>query len=145
MFKKSTKVHQYKGFIHLQQKHATILCNVKEGYISLECLKNAKSKDYRGTLGNLLTVLKSTGLNKAIFDVQKLDFIAEADQHWITDTWLPEALDSGLEFNAIITSSIPSNQYSVDALLDKIQVKDSSLEIYKFTNREDALHWFSKL
>ncbi len=134
----------YKGIIHLQQKHASIFCNPKEAYISLECLASADSKEYRATFENLITVIQNTRLNKAIFDLSKLNFIAIKDQYWIANDWLPRAMEAGLLNTAIITSDQSANQKSVEDLLKMIQLKEISFEIRKFNQKEAATIWITQ-
>ncbi len=86
-----------------------------------------------------LSLLQEKQGAKWLADLQEMEVIAQEDQNWVEEAWLPAAIHKGVRYIAIIQPYRIIPQLSVNHVM--ALPGQLGIEIEYFTSQEKAIGW----
>lgn len=102
----------------------------------------ANSSEFRTGTEKMLSELVKHKTSKVLADIKNMVLIAQNDQSWLIDYFIPKAVDKGFKAIAIIKPDYYFNKVALETIAYK--VNKERLEIQFFDKREDARDWLTK-
>ncbi len=118
---------------------------IPEDKLSLTTWKGfANSDQYREAVNAGIDLLRKHDVLLAVSDNTNMKAIRPADQDWVNEVALPEALKiSKITRSATVVSTDIFNRMAMDRMLSRIE-SPLPLEYEFFDNIEDAMAWVKK-
>jgi hypothetical protein len=107
--------------------------------VHLEWKGFANSVEFRGGVMKALEAIRDKHAASMVSDTRRLEVIANEDQLWIRDTWVPLAVAAGLKCSAVVMAPRGLGRFTVEEVLR--QVGDRAFVTRTFDSLADALKW----
>ena len=99
----------------------------------------ATSAVFRAANEQVLHMIGDRRAKKLLGDITEFVLIGAEDQDWLNNVWLPQAMEAGLRFAALVTPSFYFNRVAVDNVVKKLD--PARLQVAYFATRDNALAW----
>lgn len=114
---------------------------VKE-YVVMEWNGYANSQEFRAGTEKMLEQLEKHKASKVLADIKNMVLIAQSDQAWLQDYFIPKAIERGFQKIAIVKPDHYFNQVALQTIA--AQTKRHALTMEFFEDRLSAGNWLSK-
>lgn len=102
----------------------------------------ANSAEFRASTMRILDAIRSSGAASLISDNRRLEGVANQDQLWIRDTWVPLATSAGLKRIAVILARHGLGKIASEQILSRIG--PGVFATRTFTTVSEAMEWTSE-
>jgi hypothetical protein len=99
----------------------------------------ANSAEFRVGVMKALKAIRDKHAASMVSDTRKLEVIANEDQLWIRDTWVPLAVAAGLKRSAVVMATRGLGKLTVEEVLR--QVGDRAFVTRTFDSLVEAMSW----
>jgi len=123
-------IHQYRDY------------PISHVYIKWESM--IYEKIFRDGMDKIIKMMKEHKTGKVLSNVSELGILAEKDQKWSVEDWLPRALAVGYSAIAVVISEELFGKMAVEDILNETS-KQSPIKIQYFEEEEKATEWLSSL
>ncbi|MFB6146368.1 MAG: STAS/SEC14 domain-containing protein [Halobacteriaceae archaeon] len=127
---------------HYDEPHLTATWDRSLGAVVMDWHEFAQGAPYREGLEAGLELVTEQGATRWLADLREMGTVAEDDQAWTNEQWFPRAIQSDLEYMAIIQPESVVAEMSVDNIMQ--EVGDGALTTHYFDNRRDAEAWLDE-
>jgi hypothetical protein len=94
------------------------------------------SDAFRAASADVLDVLRRTKCPNLLGDVTDFTLIGAADQAWLNDEWIPQAIEAGVRDCALVQPTYFFNRVAVETIAQR--VSDPRMVVHYFGDREAA-------
>lgn len=94
------------------------------------------SEGFRAASANVLDVLRRTKCPNLLGDVTDFTLINADDQAWLSEQWIPQAIESGVRNCALVQPTYFFNRVAVENVAQR--VSDPRMVVHYFPDREAA-------
>ena len=108
--------------------------------VCLEAQGWADSSEAQAVLDSVIRALRAHHGSRWLLDGRKMKVIKQADQDWITQTWLPRAAAAGLRLTALV---MPNSGLAMTNIDDMERVSDNGIDFRYFSTVERAAEWLT--
>ncbi|KOY87062.1 hypothetical protein AD998_13745 [bacterium 336/3] len=122
------------------------LYSEQNSYLKIDWKTKVASEQIRQGLQEALEVMQASGIKKLVSNTIQCSSSWTSSNEWIASTWLPQALQNGLQRVAFVTSDDVMQKISIDNLKTKLQKKYRFIYRYfqVFQQEKNALDWLSE-
>ncbi|MBL7931275.1 MAG: STAS/SEC14 domain-containing protein [Bacteroidia bacterium] len=99
----------------------------------------ANSSEFRAGTEKMLRELEEQKTSKVLADIKNMVLIAQNDQAWLLDYFIPKAIDRGFGRIAIVKPDHYFNQVALEEIFKKID--RNKLKIQLFDTLDEAREW----
>jgi hypothetical protein len=99
----------------------------------------ATSEEYRAALMTGLRAIRERHVLGYVSDARKMKVITLADQQWVKDVWLPQAVAAGLKRMAMVTAEAGLGKLIIENVVKEID--NHGLSMRKFDSVAAATNW----
>jgi hypothetical protein len=115
----------------------------KSGCVYAEWKGFANSAEFRASTMKILDAIRSTGAASLISDNRRLEGVANQDQLWIRDTWVPLATAAGLKRIALVLAHHGLGKIASEEILN--QIGPGIFTTRSFTTVSEAMEWTAEV
>jgi hypothetical protein len=108
--------------------------------VCLEAQGWADSSEAQGALDAVIRALRAHHGSRWLLDGRKMRVLKQADQDWITKTWLPLAAAAGLRLTALV---MPNSGLAMTNIDDVARVSENGIDVRYFSTVEKAAEWLT--
>lgn len=108
--------------------------------VCLETQGWADTSESQAVLDAIIRALRAHHGSRWLLDGRKIKVIKQADQDWITGTWLPRAAAAGLRLAAIV---MPTSAVAMTNVEDVARVAENGIDVRFFATVEKAAEWLT--
>lgn len=101
----------------------------------------ANSSEFRASTTRILDAIRARSADSFVSDNRKLEGIADQDQLWLRDTWVPMAVAAGVKRIAVVVPHHGLGKIASEEILGRIEMKAFSTRT--FTTVSEATEWAS--
>ncbi len=109
------------------------------GIIHHKLLQPIKGEDFRNLLMAGLTTVKKYGAQKWLSDDRQNAFVSAEDSAWSQDIWLPQIVQAGWKYWAMLPPEKSRGQINMQRLMNHVDRFKISVEV--FSDPKEALDW----
>jgi hypothetical protein len=102
----------------------------------------ANSGEFRASTMRILDAIRGSGAASLITDNRRLEGVANQDQLWIRDTWVPQAAASGLKRIAVVVAHHGLGKIASEEILSSLTPGVFSTRT--FTTVSEAMEWVAE-
>lgn len=119
------------------------LYSEENSYLKIDWKTKVASEQIRQGLQEALEIMQANGIKKLVSNTMQCSSSWTSSNDWIAFTWLPQALQNGLQRVAFVTSDDVMQRISIDNLKTKLQKKYRFIHRYfqVFQQDHNALDW----
>jgi len=110
-------------------------------YVVMEWNGYANSAEFRAGTEKMLSELEQHGASKVLADIKNMVLIAQNDQAWLLDYFIPKAIERGFKRIALIKPDHYFNQVALEEIFRKMDREKLEMEI--FNGRDEAGAWLN--
>jgi len=112
-----------------------------DGYVRLVYYPNPRqSLVWQGLLQHTKHLLTRQGLGLMLIDQRRMPPFSSADQNWLVEQWIPQAiLEGGYRYGAIIQAEDAFARLSMETV--RTQARNSPLTYRYFQDEQSAVAW----
>jgi SpoIIAA-like len=108
--------------------------------VCLESQGWADTAEAQAVLDAIIRAMRAHHGSRWLLDGRKMKVVKQADQDWITKTWLPRAAAAGLRRTAIVQ---PASGLAMTNLDDMARVSENGIDVRYFSTVEKAAVWLT--
>jgi hypothetical protein len=101
----------------------------------------ATSVEFRAGTMRILDAIRDRHADSLISDNRKLEVVVDADQLWIRDTWVAQAVDAGLRRIAVVLAKQGLGRFASEEMIS--QLPDATFTTRTFDSVEEAIKWIA--
>jgi len=101
----------------------------------------ANSSEFRASTTRILDAIQARSADSFVSDNRRLEGIADQDQLWLRDTWVPMAVAAGVKRIAVVVPHHGLGKIASEEILGRIEMKAFSTRT--FTTVSEATEWAS--
>ena len=101
----------------------------------------ANSSDFREGCTQILELIRARNASALISDNRRLEGVTNLDQLWLRDSWLPMAVEAGIQRIAVVVAPRGLGKVASEAIISKFG--KTAFETRMFESLPDALKWLS--
>ena len=101
----------------------------------------ANSSDFREGCTQILELIRARNASALISDNRRLEGVTNLDQLWLRDSWLPMAVEAGIQRIAVVVAPRGLGKVASEAIISKFG--KTAFETRMFESLPDALNWVS--
>ena len=101
----------------------------------------ANSTDFREGCTQILELIRARNASALISDNRRLEGVTNLDQLWLRDSWLPMAVEAGIQRIAVVVAPRGLGKVASEAIISKFG--KTAFETRMFESLPDALKWLS--
>jgi len=101
----------------------------------------ANSSEFRASTTKILDAIRARGADSFVSDNRRLEGIADLDQLWLRDTWIPLAVASGVKRIAVVVPHHGLGKIASEEVLGQVEMK--AFATRTFTTVSEATEWVS--
>jgi hypothetical protein len=101
----------------------------------------ANSSEFRASTTKILDAIRARGADSFVSDNRRLEGIADLDQLWLRDTWIPLAVASGFKRIAVVVPHHGLGKIASEEVLGQVEMK--AFATRTFTTVSEATEWVS--
>ncbi|MCU0437690.1 MAG: hypothetical protein MUC49_07215 [Raineya sp.] len=122
------------------------LYSEENSYLKIDWKTKVASEHIRKGLQEALEIMQASGIKKLVSNTMQCNSSWTSSNDWIAFTWLPQALQNGLQRVAFVISDDVMQKISIDNLKTKLQKKYRFINRYfqVFQQEENAIDWLSE-
>ncbi len=102
----------------------------------------ANSSEFRASTTKILTAIRERSAVALVSDNRRLEGVADQDQLWLRDTWIPLAVASGLKRIAVVVPQHGLGKIASEEILGRIEM--AVFATRSFTTVSEATEWASE-
>jgi hypothetical protein len=99
----------------------------------------ATSAEFRAGTMRILDAIRDRHADSLISDNRKLEVVVDADQLWIRDTWVAQAVGAGLKRIAVVLAKRGLGRFASEEIIS--QFPSATFTTRTFDSTEDARKW----
>jgi hypothetical protein len=127
--------------VHLNEPWLSIHWDSERHYIHADFKGFCNSSEFRAGTLEILEAIRARGAAALISDNRELEGVSAQDQLWLRDTWVPEAVNAGIRWIAVI---VPHHGLGKVASTDIIsKFGETEFVTRTFESLPDAVDWIS--
>ena len=101
----------------------------------------ANSGEFRASTTKILTAIRQKSAVSLVSDNRRLEGVADQDQLWLRDSWIPQAVASGLKRIAVVVPHHGLGKIASEEILGRIEM--AVFATRTFTTVSEATEWAS--
>jgi hypothetical protein len=101
----------------------------------------ANSSEFRASSTRILDAIRARGADSFVSDNRRLEGIADQDQLWLRDTWVPMAVAAGVKRIAVVVPHHGLGKIASEEILGQIEMEVFSTRT--FSTVSEATEWAS--
>lgn len=101
----------------------------------------AAGDQFRDPLDSLLDAAAEYGTNKYVVDTRALKAHNEEDKAYLADTWVPKALDVGIDTAAVVPSQSAIAEMNANDINEDVDQDDGDFTHRLFPSMDEARDW----
>jgi len=101
----------------------------------------ANSGEFRASTTKILDAIRARSADSLVSDNRRLEGVADQDQLWLRDTWVPLAVASGLKRIAVVVPHHGLGKIASEEILGRIEM--AVFATRAFTTVSEATEWAS--
>jgi len=130
------------GDVFLDEPWLWIAWDRQHKCVHAEFKSFANSSEFRAGTTQILDLIRARKATALISDNRRLEGVADLDQLWLRDTWLPQAVAAGVKRIAVVVASRGLGRVATEAVIGKFG--KTAFETRMFESLPDALKWVSE-
>ena len=127
------------GDIYVDEPWLSVRWDDDHRCVHLEWKGFANSAEFRAGVMRALDAIRDKHATSMVSDTRRLEVIANEDQLWIRDTWVPLAVTAGLKRSAVVMAPKGLGKLTVEEVLR--QVGDRAFVTRTFDSLAEAMSW----
>jgi hypothetical protein len=108
--------------------------------VCLESQGWANSSEAQEALEAVIRALRANHGSRWLLDGRNMRVVKQADQDWITKTWLPRAAAAGLRLTALV---MPKSGLAMTNIDDMARVSENGIDVRYFSTVAKAAEWLT--
>jgi hypothetical protein len=128
--------------VHLDERWLSIRWDRQHHCVHAEFKTFANSGDFRAGTTQILDAIRARKATALISDNRRLEGVANLDQLWLRDTWLPLAVAAGVKRIAVVVAPRGLGKVATEAIISKFG--KTAFETRTFDSLPDAEKWVSE-
>ncbi|WP_123535371.1 hypothetical protein [Halosimplex salinum] len=84
----------------------------------------AAGQEFRDGCNELLDVIRWNGKSKLLVDTSGIQAHDEADKEWLQEEWIPETIETGIEYSVSVTGDSVISEMEMEEFVDQAQDLD---------------------
>jgi hypothetical protein len=105
--------------VFLDERWLTIRWDGEHRYVYAQFKAFATSDEFRAGTLKILDAIRERRASSLVSDNRKLEGVAQLDQLWLRDTWMPLAVAAGIERIAVIVARQGLGRIATDEIIGK--------------------------
>ena len=101
----------------------------------------ANSSEFRASTTKILDAIRARSADSFVSDNRRLEGVADQDQLWLRDTWVPLAVASGVKRIAVVVPHHGLGKIASEEILGRIEM--AAFATRTFTTVSEATEWAS--
>jgi hypothetical protein len=101
----------------------------------------ANSSEFRASSTRILDAIRARGADSFVSDNRRLEGIADQDQLWLRDTWVPMAVAAGVKRIAVVVPHHGLGKIASEEILGRIEMQVFATRT--FSTVSEATEWAS--
>ncbi len=127
--------------IHLNEPWLSIQWDGEYKCVYAEFKAFANSAEFRAGCLKIIEAIRDRKSGSLVSDNRRLEGVASADQLWLRDTWVPQAVAAGLERIAVVLAHHGLGRIASEQILG--QIGQTIFATRTFTTVSEAMEWVS--
>ncbi len=125
--------------VYFDESYLTIQWDASIQCVVMQWKKFVEGESFRKGLDTGLKLVEEKHAKRWLADLRKLGVVTQEDQQWSNEDWFPRAINSSLQYMAIIVPENIIAKWSVDRIMTKVE--GASLLTHYFDNTDKAMEW----
>lgn len=101
----------------------------------------ANSSEFRASTTKILDAIRTRSADSLVSDNRRLEGVADQDQLWLRDTWIPLAVAAGVKRIAVVLPHHGLGKIASEEILGRIEM--AAFATRTFTTVSEATEWAS--
>jgi hypothetical protein len=111
-------------------------------FVYAEWTSFANSSQFRASTMRILDAIKARNAQSLISDNRRLEGVADQDQLWIRDSWVPEAVAAGIKRIAVVVPTHGLGKIATNEIISRLG--NTVFATRTFTTVSEATEWVSE-
>jgi hypothetical protein len=129
--------------VYVDEPYVSVRWDGLHNHVLSEWRGFANSEELRAALLRGIQAIVDNHASAYVSDARKLRVIVHEDQAWISEKWMPLALQAGLKRLAFVTAASGLGRLTVKDVVDLVD--HHGLESRTFTSLEAARRWVAEV
>jgi hypothetical protein len=125
--------------VYVDSRYLWIRVDLPRQCVIAEFKGFATSAEFRVGTMKILDAIKERRVHSLISDNRKLEVVTAADQLWIRDTWVPQAIEAGLKRIAVVLAKQGLGRFASEEIISELP--NSAFTTRTFESADEALKW----
>src|SRR5712691_846592 len=128
--------------IHLNEPWLSVHWDREHGCVHAEFKAFANSAEFRAGTEKILDAIRLRGARALVSDNRRLEGVTQIDQLWLRDTWMPEAVATGVARIAVVLAHHGLGRIASEDIISRFG--KTEFVTRTFDSVPDALKWVSR-
>jgi hypothetical protein len=130
------------GVVYLDERWLSVRWDGEHHCVYSEWRGFATSAEFRAGTMKMLDAIRDKHATSLLTDTRKMEAVADEDQLWVRDTWVPLVSAAGLKRLAVVEAHSGLGRFAVDEMIKRS--RKSAYIRRTFESLQEALWWLAE-